>query len=177
MVYFNGNCVRSLSCPEWQNDCYEIHLVKDDANIFCYVSSINSQMYLFRLLCSEIRRCCAPVVKFDEYTLWYLHMVFLFFVKNCFLFLPSNSCTKPCLSMFIKYIELKLVSEATCYVWSSHFFWLAEFLSLVLAPAMKVLLYHELGMKCVLIMLLCLCAVRSVRKFRWDHLFSSIHNH
>ena len=55
----------------------------------------------------------------------------------------------PILAMFMKYIELKLVSEAICCVWLSHFFWLAEFLSLVLAPAMKVLLYHELGVKCV----------------------------
>lgn len=74
MVYSNGNCVKSLSCPEWQNDFYEIHVakgeaVKADVNTFYYVSSINSQVYLFSVLCSEIRSCCAPVVEFDEYTL------------------------------------------------------------------------------------------------------------
>lgn len=69
-------------------------------------------------------------------------------------------------SVFIKDIELKLVSEAICYAWLSHFSGLAEFLSLVQAPAMKVLLYCELGVKRVLIMLQCLCAVRSVRKLR-----------
>jgi len=61
-------------CPEWQNDCCEIHLMKEEAvkadvNMSDYVSSINSQLYLFRVLCSEIRRCYAPFVMFDEYTL------------------------------------------------------------------------------------------------------------
>lgn len=43
--------------------------VKADVNALNYVPSINSQVYLFRVLCSEVRRCCDPTVKFEEYIL------------------------------------------------------------------------------------------------------------
>lgn len=178
MVYFNGNRVRSPSCPEWQNDCYEIHLVKDRQWRLMLISFIMYLASIHRCICSGFcavksggampQLSCLMTIPYDI-CIWCFYFSWRIDFSSCLLI------SAPILAMFIKYIELKLVSEAICYVWLSYFFWLAEFFNPVMAPAMKVLLYHELGVKNILIILQCLCAVRSVRKLRWVHLFSNIH--
>lgn len=113
-VYLNGNCVRDLSCPEWQHYCYEIHLVKDevvkaDINTFYYVS-------IHRCMCSGF---CAlksgdalPLLSGlmnipdmqNDICIWCFYFSWRIVFSSCFL-TPA-----PILAMLFKYIELKWVS-------------------------------------------------------------------